>query len=78
MTVTPGGEQLVIVHVKGGNDLVLSLQSPVNEDLVGEAVGILRNAFKRSHLIPLYNKTFNSFFLIPYFYLCYVVNCLSY
>ncbi|CAG0902655.1 unnamed protein product [Darwinula stevensoni] len=47
MTVTPGGEQLVIMHVKGGNDFVLSLQSPVNEDLVGEAVGVLRNAFRR-------------------------------
>ena len=41
MSVSPGPDQLVIVHLEGGNDLVLCLESRDHEDRVGELVGNL-------------------------------------
>ena len=42
VSVSPGADQLVIVHLQGGNDLVLCLDPrQQREDRVGELVGIL-------------------------------------
>lgn len=41
VSVTPGRDQLVIIHLSGGNDLVLCLQNPAQEERVGELVGVL-------------------------------------
>ncbi|XP_059159355.1 unconventional myosin-Id-like [Physella acuta] len=41
VSVTPGKDQLVIIHLSGGNDLVLCLQNPAQEERVGELVGVL-------------------------------------
>jgi len=44
VSVSPGSDQLVIIHLHGGNDLVLCLQPGVGAsrgDRVGEVVGHL-------------------------------------
>ena len=46
ISVSPGADQLVIIHLQGGNDLVLCLQSVArstggSNDRVGELVGTL-------------------------------------
>ncbi|GFO41945.1 unconventional myosin-id-like [Plakobranchus ocellatus] len=41
MTVTPGKDQLAIIHLNGGNDLVLCLENPAQEERVGELVGVV-------------------------------------
>lgn len=40
MSVTPGPDQMIILHLRGGNDLVTALTSRREEDRVGEMVGI--------------------------------------
>ena len=46
--MTQGTDQLIAVHLNGGNDLVLCLQSEVDEERVGELVGIIANHVKKS------------------------------
>ena len=46
VSVSPGSDQLVVVHLQGGNDLVICLQSvakstAASNDRVGELVGTL-------------------------------------
>lgn len=44
VSVTPGRDQLVIMHVAGGNDLVVALQGEdhaLKEDRVGELVALV-------------------------------------
>ena len=41
LSVSPGPDQLIIVHLEGGNDLVLCLETRDHEDRVGELVGNL-------------------------------------
>ena len=47
------GNQLILVHLKSSNDLVLSLTSKKNEDLTGEAVGVLCAHFSKMMNRPL-------------------------
>jgi hypothetical protein len=41
------GNQLVVVHLHGTSDLLLTLKSARNEDLTGELVGVLTAQFKK-------------------------------
>ena len=41
VTVTPDSDQLVVIQLTDGNDLVLCLHSPTHEERVGELVGVL-------------------------------------
>ncbi|KFM66883.1 Myosin-IA, partial [Stegodyphus mimosarum] len=41
VSVTPGPDQMIILHLRGGNDLVTALTSHHEEDRVGELVGII-------------------------------------
>ncbi|XP_041366127.1 unconventional myosin-Id-like [Gigantopelta aegis] len=41
LSVSPDKDQLIVVHLIGGNDLVLYLQNPRGEERVGELVGVL-------------------------------------
>lgn len=47
LSVTPGQDQLIVLHCPGGNDLVISLHSTTKEDRIGELVGILCNRYSR-------------------------------
>ncbi|KAK3104099.1 hypothetical protein FSP39_024410 [Pinctada imbricata] len=47
ISVTPGVDQLVILHMSDNNDLVLCLQNPGKEERVGEFIGTLCRAWKR-------------------------------
>lgn len=47
VSITQGSDQLIVVHLSGGNDLVLCLYSHVNEERIGELVGILANLINR-------------------------------
>ena len=48
LSVSGGPDQLLCIHLTGGNDLVLCLQSrrDPNTDLTGEAVGIMVRLFQ--------------------------------
>lgn len=46
------GGQLVVVHMRDKNDLVVSLHSPVGEDRVGELVAVIHN-IKRSDKLSI-------------------------
>ncbi|XP_012934852.1 unconventional myosin-Id [Aplysia californica] len=41
MSVSPGRDQLAIIHLSGGNDLVLCLENPAQEERVGELIGVM-------------------------------------
>nr|CAI5842506.1 unnamed protein product [Callosobruchus analis] len=45
LSVSPGRDQLIVLHCPGGNDLVVSLHTPKQEDRVGECVGVLCNKY---------------------------------
>ncbi|XP_050300495.1 unconventional myosin ID isoform X2 [Anthonomus grandis grandis] len=45
ISVSPGQDQLIVLHCPGGNDLVVSLHCLKQEDRIGECVGILCNRF---------------------------------
>ncbi|CAG9816020.1 unnamed protein product, partial [Phaedon cochleariae] len=45
ISVSPGEDQLIVLHCPGGNDLVVSLRSQRLEDRVGECVGVLCNRY---------------------------------
>ncbi|PVD30004.1 hypothetical protein C0Q70_09265 [Pomacea canaliculata] len=49
VSITQGSDQLIVVHLSGGNDLVLCLYSHVNEERIGELVGILANLINRQY-----------------------------
>ncbi|KAF5295154.1 hypothetical protein FQR65_LT10542 [Abscondita terminalis] len=62
LSVTPGQDQLIVLHSPGGNDLVISLHGATKDDHVGELVGILCNQYyrlKRSDLPVTVNKGFS-------------------
>ncbi|XP_071512839.1 unconventional myosin ID isoform X2 [Panulirus ornatus] len=46
VSVSPGQDQLVIIHLRGGNDLVISLASQVNANRVGELTGLLLRQYQ--------------------------------
>ena len=49
VSVTQGTDQLIAVHLSGGNDLVLCLQSANNnEERVGELVGVIASNMQKS------------------------------
>ena len=41
LTCSSGKDQLVVMHMKSKNDLIVSLSSPGSEDRVGELVAVL-------------------------------------
>ncbi|KAL5007010.1 hypothetical protein ScPMuIL_015816, partial [Solemya velum] len=47
LSVTPDGDQLIVIHLSGSNDLVVCLHTSSNEERVGELVGILCTHWKR-------------------------------
>ncbi|KAK2191130.1 hypothetical protein NP493_59g02001 [Ridgeia piscesae] len=49
VSVSPGSDQLVIIHLEGGNDLVLCLESKDHEDRVGELIGNLCKLWHGTH-----------------------------
>lgn len=46
ISVSPGQDQLVIIHLRGGNDLVVSLISQINANRVGELTGLLLRQYQ--------------------------------
>ncbi|XP_042216717.1 unconventional myosin ID-like [Homarus americanus] len=46
VSVSPGQDQLVIIHLRGGNDLVISLSSQANANRVGELTGLLLRQYQ--------------------------------
>lgn len=44
-SIGPGPDQLLIIHLQNGNDLVVALISLSKQDLVGEAVGALNKRY---------------------------------
>ncbi|XP_030751648.1 unconventional myosin ID isoform X2 [Sitophilus oryzae] len=45
ISVSPGQDQLIVLHCPGGNDLVVSLHCLKQEDRIGECVGTICNKF---------------------------------
>lgn len=43
LSVSPGKDQLIIIHSNHGNDFIVSIMS--TDDKIGELVGILNNAY---------------------------------
>ena len=41
------GNQLAVVHLRDGSDLVLALHHPRGEDLIGEVVAVLGHQFNK-------------------------------
>ncbi|XP_013401655.1 unconventional myosin-Id [Lingula anatina] len=48
LSITPGPDQLCIIHLQGGNDLVVYLVSPKSEERVGELVGVVNRQWQKS------------------------------
>ncbi|XP_054715568.1 unconventional myosin-Id-like [Uloborus diversus] len=49
LSVTPGPDQMIVLHLRGGNDLVTALTSnSENEDKVGELVGVILHQWQSS------------------------------
>ena len=47
ISVSPGADQLIIIHLQGGNDLVLCLTNTKHDERVGELVGTLCKLWHR-------------------------------
>ena len=47
VSITPDSDQLLVLHLHGGNDLVLCLQCPGGEERIGEFVGTFARFYKR-------------------------------
>ncbi|XP_018562187.1 myosin-IA isoform X2 [Anoplophora glabripennis] len=47
LSVSPGHDQLVVLHCPGGNDLVVSLHCQKQEDRIGECVGVICNRYSQ-------------------------------
>lgn len=45
ISVSPGNDQLLVLHCPGGNDLVVSLHCLKKEDRIGECVGVICNQY---------------------------------
>lgn len=45
VSITPGRDQLIVLHCPDGNDMLVSLHNISKEDRVGELVGIICNQF---------------------------------
>lgn len=47
MSVSPGQDQLVVIHSNRGNDLVVTLKSTIdpNEDRIGELIGVISTRY---------------------------------
>lgn len=47
MSVSPGQDQLVVIHSNRGNDLVVTLKpiADPNEDRIGELVGVVSTRY---------------------------------
>lgn len=45
ITVSPGNDQLIVLHCPGGNDLVVSLHCDSQEDRIGELLGIVLSRY---------------------------------
>ncbi|XKL60916.1 hypothetical protein PGB90_007973 [Kerria lacca] len=45
VSVSPGRDQLMVIHSNRGNDLVITLKTKNNEDRVGELVGVLTSRY---------------------------------
>lgn len=41
LSVSPGNDQLIVLHCPGSNDLVVSLHSQKREDRIGECIGVI-------------------------------------
>ena len=46
LSVTPGQEQLIALHLRGGNDFVVSVVSDKTVDRIGEIVGNLLRQYQ--------------------------------
>ncbi|XP_065165017.1 unconventional myosin ID isoform X2 [Atheta coriaria] len=49
VSVSSAKDQLFVLHCQGGNDLVVSLQSFITEDKVGELIGVLAMKYQSMH-----------------------------
>jgi myosin-1 len=49
VSVSPGPDQLAIVHLQGGNDLVVCLTNKKHEERVGELVGTLAKIWEKAN-----------------------------
>ncbi|KAG5889110.1 hypothetical protein JTB14_003913 [Gonioctena quinquepunctata] len=47
ISVSPGQDQLIVLHCIGGNDLVVSLHNQKQEDRIGECVGVICNRYSQ-------------------------------
>jgi len=47
MSVSPGQDQLVVIHSNRGNDLVVTLKpiADINEDRIGELLGVISTRY---------------------------------
>ncbi|XP_050497892.1 unconventional myosin ID isoform X1 [Diabrotica virgifera virgifera] len=45
ISVSPGQDQLIVLHCPGGNDLVVSLHCDRQEDRIGECIGVICNRY---------------------------------
>ncbi|KAJ4430702.1 hypothetical protein ANN_19293 [Periplaneta americana] len=54
LSLSPGRDQLLVIHSNKGNDLVVALNTePSHEDRVGELVGILCNRYQQVISLPV-------------------------
>lgn len=47
LSVSPGADQLIVLHCPGGNDLVVSLHSSKQDDRIGECVGVICHRYSQ-------------------------------
>nr|XP_023024555.1 myosin-IA isoform X1 [Leptinotarsa decemlineata] len=47
ISVSPGQDQLIVLHCLGGNDLVVSLHCQKQEDRIGECVGVICDRYSQ-------------------------------
>ncbi|XP_070211520.1 unconventional myosin-Id-like [Littorina saxatilis] len=59
VSVTQESDQLIVIHLTGGNDLVMCLQSANHEERVGELVGMIANNLKKLYKRDLQMKVEN-------------------
>ena len=81
-SVSPSSDQLIVIHLEGGNDLVLALMPRSNpaDDYVGELIGNLCRLYRllvfllaTVHLVTLHNHSNRKYFILlcKYFILLY-------
>lgn len=47
LSVSPGHDQLIVLHCPGGNDLVVSLHCQKQEDRIGECIGVICHRYSQ-------------------------------